>query len=348
MQMMGQMVGQHQQRFDQRKEQRGDGDDRQRLPHLSEPRGYEEQGKERHDCRQHREDQWHPDASRPPDRSDDPRRAALSFLVDVLGHDDRIVHDDADGEYESEKRHLMERDVEQHHGGQGADRGHAEADGDPESQPKLEKQTQRDQDQQQPQGSVLEKKEGAFREDRRVVVPDADAHASRERGNDLVRDVVPNGARHVHHPLTVGLRNLDEHGGAALVPHEQTRVLEAVADLGNVTQAHHGAVLAAEDDDVLEILLVVALAEGPDPHLGPLGIDAARGQVKGTAADRVGDVGQGEPKGPQPLERHFDRDLVVAHPAGLDQGHVRERCEIVLEAVGEFLQRALGNVAVEH
>ena len=116
----------------------------------------------------------------------------------------------------------MERDLEHHHGGQGPDRGNAEADRDPKGQPELEKKTQREQDQQQPQGSILEKNAGAFREDRRVVVPDADANAVREGGHDLVRDVVPNGPRHIHHPLAIGARDLDEHGGVALVPDDQT------------------------------------------------------------------------------------------------------------------------------
>ena len=48
------------------------------------PAGYEEQWNERHNRRQHREDQRHLDAARAPDRRNDSRRAAHSFQVDVL------------------------------------------------------------------------------------------------------------------------------------------------------------------------------------------------------------------------------------------------------------------------
>ena len=51
------------------------------------------------------------------------------------------------------------------------------------------------------------------------------------------------------------------------MPYDQIDVLETVAHLGDIAQTHDRAVVSAEDDNLLEILLIVTLAEGPNPHL---------------------------------------------------------------------------------
>ena len=131
MQVVGQVVGQHQQRLDQRDRQHGDDDGRQRLPGLPDASRNEEQGGERGDRGQHREDQRHLDAPGTADRRDDARRALHSFQVDVLGDDDRVVHHDPYGEDEREQRDRVDGQVERHHHGQGADARDPEADGHP-------------------------------------------------------------------------------------------------------------------------------------------------------------------------------------------------------------------------
>jgi len=141
------------------------------------PAGMKSRGTERNDRGEHREDQRHLDPPRTADGGDDPRRASHSFQMNMFGDDDRIVHDDSDGEHEREERDSVDRDVEHHHGGERADPRNAKADGYPEGQPDLQEKAQRDQHQQQPQSAVLEEEGGTLRERRGVVVPDGHAHA---------------------------------------------------------------------------------------------------------------------------------------------------------------------------
>ena len=126
---------------------------------------------------------------------------------------------------------------------------------------------------------------------------------------------------HIHHLLATGPINLDEYGGLVLMADNQVCLLEPVADLGDVAEVHDRAVAAAEKDDLLEVLLIVVLPEGPHSNLGFPGIDATGRQVERTAADRAGNVGKGESQGSQPVKRHLDGDLVVPDPADLDLGH---------------------------
>ena len=344
--VVGEVVGKHQQRFDDRNHQHRDDDGRQRLPRLSYTSGNEEEGGECGDRGQHREDQGHLDSPRPTDRRDHARRALHSFEVDVLGDDNRIVHHDPDGEDEREEGDRVDRHVECEHHGKGADPRNPEADGHPEREPQFQEQPQGDQHQQQPEKAVLNENGGALLEGIGFVVPDGDAHAVRERGSDLVGDVRPNGARHTHHLLTVGPRYLDEDRRQTLVPDDQIRGLEPVAHFGDIAQTNDRAVAAAQDDDLLEVLLVVALSQGAHPDLRLLRVDAAGRQIQGTAANRIGNIAQRQSERSQPLQRHFDRDLVVPHAAGLDLGDGGQRGEFVLDAVCKLLQRTLADVAI--
>ena len=150
-----------------------------------------------------------------------------------------------------------------------------------------------------PQKAVLEEEGSALRVGGGLVVPDRDADAVGQGGDHLVRHVLLDGAGDAHDLLVVGPVDLDEDRRLVLVPDDQVDVLEAVVDLGDLAQSQHGAVASAENDDVLELLLFVALAKGADPHLRFSGIDAARGQVERTAAYRGGYVVQGEPESPK-------------------------------------------------
>ena len=190
--VVGEVVGQHQQRFDKRDHQHRDDNRRQCLPDLYDTSGDEEQRGERGDGGQHREDQRHLDAARTADRRDDARRSLHSFQVDVFGDDDRVVHYDADGQNEREQRDRVDRQVERHHDGQGTDARNPETDGHPEGEPEFQKQSQGDQHQQEPEKTVLDEDGGALLEGIGFIVPDGYAHAFRKGGG------------HIHHLLAVG------------------------------------------------------------------------------------------------------------------------------------------------
>ena len=45
-------------------------------------------------------------------RRDDPRASALALRMDVLAHEDRVIHHDPDGEDEGEERHHVDGEAE--------------------------------------------------------------------------------------------------------------------------------------------------------------------------------------------------------------------------------------------
>ena len=126
----------------------------------------------------------------------------------------------------------------------------------------------------------------------------------------------------IHHLLALGPVDLHEDRRPALVPQDQVCILEGIAHIGDISKAHNCAVFPGDDDDLLEVELFVALADCPDAHLGVLRIDAAGRKVEGTAADGICDIVERQPEGSLTDERHFDRDLIVSRPGGLDLGHV--------------------------
>ena len=158
--------------------------------------------------------------------------------------------------------------------------------------------------------------------------------------------MLSDGRGDIHHVLIIGPVDFDEYSGMVLVPDNQVGFLKTVANLGDIAKAQYRTVTAAEKNDLFEILLVVVLAEGPDSHLGFPGIDTAGRQVQGAAMNRVGDVGECQSKGSQPMQWHLDRDLVFPNPTDLDLGHGGKRREVILYLVRQFLQRALGHIAI--
>ena len=108
-------------------------------------------------------------------------------------------------------------------------------------------------------------------------------------------DVFPHGCGDIHHPFVLRPIDLDKRGGLTLVPDNQVGVPKPITHCGDITQAHDGAVTAAEYDNLLKILLVVALAEDTHTHFGFPGINTASRQIKGAVANRICNIFQREP-----------------------------------------------------
>ena len=342
------VVRQHQQRFDQRHDDHRDHDDRDRAHDVADAAGQEQERGERRDRREHREDQRALNPLRAADRRARARKPPPALEVDVLGHDDGVVHDDADGKDERERRNGAYRYVEDQHRGQRAQRGDPDPGGHPHRGPGFEEEGEPHQHEEQAERAVLEKKADPFRVDVRVVVPDGDADARRERRPRPMLHVVLDDAGDVEDLLAGGAVHLDERRAPPLVAVDQVRLLESVADGGDVAEPHRGPVAAAQDDDVLEVLLVVAALPGAHAHLTVPGLDAAGRQIDRPGANGGGHVLQGETEGAEPPERHLDRDLAAPHAAGLDVGDARERGNLVLGAVRERLERPLRDIPVEN
>ena len=245
-----------------------------------------------------------------------------------------------------EQRDRVYREVEIEHDRQGADARRQQADHYPERKPYLQEQGERRHHQQESQKAVLEQEVQPLGVTLGVVVPDRDPHAIGQRRKDHVRDVIVHGPGDIHHLLSVRPRHLDEYCGVALMPHDQVRVLETVAYIGDIAQPHRRAVFPGYQDDVLEVLLVVPLADGADTHLGVPGVDAACGKIERCASHSLGDILQCQSKRTQALERNLDGNLVASCSRRLDVRDAGKRCQFLLDLVSQFLQRARGYVAV--
>jgi hypothetical protein len=67
--------------------------------------------------------------------------AAFDVLFDGFHDDDGVIHDDSDGQYESEEGEVIQAEAEQGECGEGSDDGHGDGDeGDDGWSPALEKQ----------------------------------------------------------------------------------------------------------------------------------------------------------------------------------------------------------------
>ena len=88
--------------------------------------------------------------------------------------------------------------------------------------------------------------------------------------------------------------------GCPSIAADQVDVAETVAHRRDLAQAHQGAVGAAEDDDLLEVLLRVVLTGRADPHLLFPRVDASRPRARAsprrTAPETSASV---RPEGPQ-------------------------------------------------
>ena len=146
--------------------------------------------------------------------------------------------------------------------------------------------------------------------------------------------------------LAFGTEDFDEDGGIVPVVDDQVGFPNSVANLRDVTEAQHRSVAAAQQDDLLEVLLGVVLAERADAHLRLLGVDGACREIQRAPADRFRAVGEGESEGPKPVNPYLDRDLLFANPAHIDLRDGAKRRDLVLDLVRWLLQRALGHIAV--
>ena len=263
----------------------------------------------------------------------------------MLGHDNGVVYDDADSQHEREQGNGINRQVEQQHDGQRANPRSNESDDDPQGKPYFEKQRQRDKHQKKPQHAIPDEQPEPLRIGLRLVVPDGNVHPVRQRGNNRVVQMSPDGFRHIHHLLVVGPVDLHEERRHALMPNNQVGILECVAHLRNIPETDDGAVLAGQDDNIFEVDLVVAAPHRLDAHGGVPRIDAASRKVERTAADCVGYVVERQAQRPQTRKRRLDRYFILSGARGLDARHIRQGRQLVFDLVGQFLQRTLGRVA---
>ncbi len=229
---------------------------------------------------------------------------------DVLDHDDRVVHDEPDGEHDREERQEVDREAGDEHEKDGADeRDRNRDDGDEDGAERPQEQEDDDDDDEERLGERLEDLVDRVLDVLRRVVGDPDLHARRELRPDA-RDRLAHALDHVERVR--GREHPDAHERRALPVEADVRfvVLGAEDDVRDLAELHDRA-LVLLDDEVAEVLdgLQVRVRDEVHGDHGPL-----RAPDRG---ERVV-VREGVP--------HLGgREAERGHPVGLEPDPHRER-----------------------
>ncbi len=271
------------------------------------------------------------------------RRLLRLFLVllhvplDVLDHDDRIVHDNACGKDDREERERVDREAEEVHERERADEGYWHRERrDDRGAPALEKQEHHEHDEAHRLGERLEHLPNRLLNDRGCVERNRVLQARRER----LRQARQLRKREGVHVERVGGRQRD-HGEADRVTpleteHRRVR-LGAKLHPADILQANERAFLSGLHDDVVELGPLVEAARGAHAELIGLALgrgriaNAARSHVDVLLAQRIHDIARGQlPRG-QAGRIKPDPHRVLALAEHEHVGHARHALERVLD-----------------
>ena len=204
------------------------------------------------------------------------RQPRLDVALDVLHHDDGVVHHDADRQHQAEQAERVDREAEQVHHREGADdRDRHRQQRDDGGAPGLQEQ---DHDQHHQRDRLQQRVHHRL---------DRGAHELRRVVDDLVIDAFGHRLLQLRHGLAhavgdldrVGARRLeDRHGDRVLVVQQRAQRVVRGAQLQprDVAQPRHRAVGAALDDDVAELVLALQPALRVDRQLQVDALDAGR------------------------------------------------------------------------
>ena len=181
-------------------------------------------------------------------------QAVLDVVHDGLDDDDRVVHDDADGEHEAEHRERVDREAQQREEDERAnDRDRHRQQRDDRGPHVLEKDEDDERDEDQRLDERLHDLVDRGLDRRRGVVDDLVVQAGWKqilgRGHGLVD-------RLGRLELVRAGEQVDRHraGGLAVQPAERVVILAAQLGTPHVADAHHRSGGRLTDDDVLELV----------------------------------------------------------------------------------------------
>ena len=181
----------------------------------------------------------------------------VNVSLDVLDHDDRIVHDEARRQRDAEERQRVDREAEELHERERADERHGNRDRRNERRPPVLKEEEHDEHDEPDRFSQRRDDfSNRFRHDARRVERDLDLHARRE----ALREPIDFGRDVAVHLQRVGGRQLEDAEADGVAPVESRRRRIAFgAQLGpaDIANADERAVRRSLEDDVLELRGIV-------------------------------------------------------------------------------------------
>ena len=328
----------------------GQGDVAEELPHLALD---EDDRDEDGDGGQRAGQDGAPDLSGPLEGGGRARLAHLAMAVDVLQHDDRVVHDHAAGKGHAGQADHVERAAEEEQAEEPSDETDRDGHGDDQRAGPAAQEEQQGQDGEDAADDDALQHELNCADDV-VGLPVDREELESLRSHALLVELLHRLQHAVHDLEDVGARLLRHgHGQHRLALVEDLRVRLAVAQLGppHVAQVDRHAV-AHGDDDVLDVFGRAVLADGAH-QVAPLSlVEVATAVVAVLAVDRRGDLAHRHLPGGQLGRAHDHVHLALApaeDQAGRDAGHTLDLgFDELVEEIEVGPDLALGAALVQH
>ena len=338
------VMGQDQERLDERDREHREHDHRHHAQHLPYVALQEGEGAEHAERRQERGQHPRRDLPHPGERRVERRCAGVALARDALGDDDGVVHQQADDDQQPDHGQHVERVAERHHRGDPADERHRQPRGDPERVARAEEQPHGDGHQREAHGAVLDQKREAVAHDVGRAAHDGEGHVGRcaqalllQKRRDPVGD-----AQQV---VGGGFGDVEEGGGAAVELDHLLLGLKAVVEAGDVAEADLRALRGRDDHEVAQRVEAAPLVGEAQQKLSVRRLDRADRQVDILAADAFGDVLEAQAVAAQRRLGDLDAELALGEPGDGDLRDAAIGLHAPLDRLGVGLQVGAGERA---
>ena len=276
-------------------------------------------------------------------RRDQRRFATLHASVDVLEHDDRIVHHEADREHETEQGENVDRESHRCHHQERRDDRHGDRErGDQRGAHVAEEQVDHHQHQHQRDDQRDQHLLHRFLDEYRAVEVDLEACAGRKVRSQTL-DLVPDVLRDLERIRLRDLLDGDADAGHAIRARNAPFVLSGETHVGHLVEPHQVAVRPAADRKLAEFLLGGEPGVGAQREFALRGFEPARRELYVLTAQCRLDVGDGEPARGQRLAIEPDPHRVAPGAVQPDARHARQHAQPLdqdaLTVVGQFERR---------
>ena len=268
--------------------------------------------------------------------------------VDVLEHDDRVVHHDADQQQQAEQRHLVERETEEEHRRDRAEQRHRDGGCDDQRRAEVAQEEPDDEGREQRAfDQVVLQRGDDLADRRRVVRRNAQRHAGRQLRQYLALETSADVVHELHRVEVAHLHDADADGRLAVEAQHRAVVRERVLDLADVAQADRRAVRVA-DDHFAERLRAVELEVELDQVLVRAAHQETARHLHVLGTEGVADVLGRDTERGHPLRVHVDPDRPSTLAADVDLADAVDGLEPFLDHLSRVLVQLLrGAVALQ-
>ena len=250
--------------------------------------------------------------------------------LDVLGHHDRIVDDNAHHHREADHRHDVQGEVEHVKHGERADDGGWNPDPHPQAKAQVQQQQHHDEHQRRADQGAVRNRHERLLDREHAVHPQVQFHSCRRV---IGREVGFHFVAHFLRVHAIGRADLDEHRRHAIDGIDEGIVHEGVPYDSDVAEPHDRSIGLAEDDDVGELGAGVALLQHTQDEGAGIGAQLAAGKVDGRVADAADHVVHRQVMAAERRLVEVHLNLPLASPVELHHGHLGQEEKLLAQFV---------------